>query len=251
MPQPILLVIPAYHESGRLPNFLPELCEAVAGSGLMMDILVVDDGSGAAEQDRLEEWLGSLRERHPFLAPMHRLPVNQGKGGAVYAGWELATHHHWLAFVDADGAVPPAEVIRVARLTNDPNLMDKAIFAVRVSGAGRTVKRTISRRITGLVFRWLVRLLFDVPVPDTQCGYKIVPAPAYRSVRSHLVEKRFCFDVELGSLLTRSGCRIVAVPIDWHESPGGKVHPWAVREMFTSLMRLRRRLTPAQMNAGG
>jgi len=241
MPARLLLVIPAYHESRRLPGFLPGLCETLSKSGISVAVQVVDDGSGETEQQELDALIEGLRERHPFLRSLHRLGTNHGKGGAVYAGWDLAKDEEWLAFVDADGAVPASEVVRLALMTDSDRAAGGAIFAVRVSGAGRTVTRTLSRRITGRVFRWLVHGLFEIPVPDTQCGLKFVSAARYRDVRPHLREMRFCFDVELTCVLLHEGVNILAVPIDWHESPGGKVHPRAIVEMIASLRRLRRR----------
>jgi dolichyl-phosphate beta-glucosyltransferase len=91
----------------------------------------------------------------------------------------------------------------------------------------------------------LVRFFFRLPVPDTQCGFKVVPAAAYRAVRGELREHRFCFDVELTLYLQRARVEITAVPIDWAESPGSRVRPSTVRDMFFSLLRLRRRLRDA------
>jgi glycosyltransferase involved in cell wall biosynthesis len=241
MPARLLLVIPAYHESRRLPRFLPELCEALRALGSQVAVQVVDDGSGPAEERLVGAFVDELRERHPFVRALHCLGTNRGKGAAVYAGWDLADDEVWLGFVDADGAVPAAEVVRLAMMAEREAATSRAIFAVRVSGAGRTVTRTLSRRITGRVFRWLVHWLFDIPVPDTQCGLKFVSAASYRDLRSRLREMRFCFDVELTCLLLAAGVEIIPVPIDWHESPGGKVHPRAIVEMIASLMRLRRR----------
>jgi dolichyl-phosphate beta-glucosyltransferase len=242
MPPRLLLVIPCYHESGRLPGFLPGLCAALADSGLPVAVQVCDDGSGEEEQARLRAIVEALRPAYPLLRPLAARPQNQGKGGAVYAGWELATTEEFVGFVDADGAVSPDETTRVATVALSPAQAGAATIAVRVHGAGRRVQRTPVRLITGLGFRGLVRLLFGLPVPDTQCGCKIVPTAAWRALRSHLQETRFCFDVELLCHLLRHGTRLHAVPIDWVESPGSRIRPATVTEMLFSLLRLRRRL---------
>ncbi len=242
MPPRLLLVIPCYHESGRLPDFLPGLCSALEAADLPVAIQVCDDGSGKAEQTRLRAVVDALRPAHPRLRPLVALPENQGKGGAVYAGWETATTEDLVGFVDADGAVSPDETTRVAAIALNNARNGTATIAVRVRGAGRTVHRTPVRLVTGLGFRWLVRLLFGLPVPDTQCGCKIVPTAAWRALRPHLREFRFCFDVELLCHLLRHGTRLHAVPIDWTESPGSRIKPTTVTEMLFSLLRLRRRL---------
>ena len=242
MPPRLLLVIACYHESSRLPGFLPGLCAAVAAASLPVDIQVCDDGSGEEEQARLRHFVESLRPQYPNLRPVLALPQNLGKGGAVYAGWETADTEAFVGFVDADGAVSPAETTRVASIALSPAQSAAATIAVRVQGAGRTVDRTPVRKVTGLGFRGLVRLLFGLPVPDTQCGCKIVPTAAWQAIRPALREKRFCFDVELLCLLIRHGTRLHAVPIDWSESPGSRIRPSTVSEMLVSLLRLRRRL---------
>jgi hypothetical protein len=42
-----LLVIPCLRERGRLPQFLPGLLSALRSAGAAVDVLMVDDGSGA------------------------------------------------------------------------------------------------------------------------------------------------------------------------------------------------------------
>ena len=43
----------------------------------------------------------------------HRLPANSGKGAAVYSGWDLDYESEWLGLLDADGSIPPCEVLRL------------------------------------------------------------------------------------------------------------------------------------------
>src|SRR5437762_6304484 len=110
-----LLVIPAYRESARLPQFLPGLLEHLAATTMtavaQCQVLVVDDGSGNEEANRLREFIESTRKNFPSLLPLHALPSNRGKGAAVHAGWQRADADcEWLRFVDADGAMAPADV---------------------------------------------------------------------------------------------------------------------------------------------
>src|SRR4051812_24884542 len=98
----IHLVIPCYSESGRIPTFLEELCRLTADENV--SILIVDDGSGAEEQQRMEALVEKLRENHSQLRPTMLLPTNGGKGAAVHAGWRAHHGEEWLGFVDADGA---------------------------------------------------------------------------------------------------------------------------------------------------
>jgi dolichyl-phosphate beta-glucosyltransferase len=241
VPSKILLVIPCYKERERLPRFLPRLVETLTRSQIPIQVLVVDDGSGDEHQAWLKLYVGDLSRRFPDLLPPICNPENVGKGGAVYTGWRTAGMTiDWLAFVDADGAVAPEEVVRLLRRL--PDQPDQALWAVRTGGEQTTVRRVFKRKISGLGFRTLVKKLFHFPVPDTQCGFKIVPTAAFQKIESNLEETAFCFDVELTYRLLEAGVPIQAVPINWEESPGTRLGMHSVWAMLRSVVRLRRRL---------
>jgi dolichyl-phosphate beta-glucosyltransferase len=234
-----LLVIPCFRERERLPSFLPGLCRALSAlEGLR--IRVVDDGSGPEQQEWLAAWVEQLRQEFPFLDPAQLNAENLGKGGAVYSGWDRPDGADRLAFVDADGAVPPGEVLRVLRQAD--LTPDKAVFAVRTGADGTRVRRALYRRVAGGIFRRFVRRFFRFPLPDTQCGFKLVPAAAFAAIRPALREYRFTFDVELTWHLLHRGVSIIPVPIHWTESPGSRLRPANAWQMYHSIKSLRHRL---------
>ena len=153
----------------------------------------------------------------------HRLPVNVGKGGAVYAAWDLDDDSEWVGLLDADGSIPPQEVLRVLSLLTREDPPD-AFFASRCKILGRTVHRSWLRHVCGRVFATLVAVVTGIPVYDSQCGFKLIRRRCYEAVRSRLREKRFAFDVELLVALREIGARIIEVPIDWFDVPGSKLH---------------------------
>jgi dolichyl-phosphate beta-glucosyltransferase len=241
VPPEILLVIPCYRERERLPRFLPRLVETLTRSALPVKVLVVDDGSGEEHQAWLKLYVGDLSRRFPLLLPPVCNAVNQGKGGAVYAGWRsVGAEFGWLAFVDADGAISPEEVVRVLRAL--PKESGKAVYAVRTGQNNTTVRRIFKRKLSGSVFRMLVRKLFGFPVPDTQCGFKIVPQSIFTQIEASLLETAFCFDVELTFRLLEAGATIDSMPIHWEESPGTRLGAHSVWSMLRSVLSLRRRL---------
>ena len=241
VPPDILLVIPCFRERERLPRFLPRLVETLTRSKLPVKVLVVDDGSGDEHQAWLKLYVSDIGRRFPLLLPPICNPVNSGKGGAVYSGWKTAgPEFGWVSFVDADGAISPEEVVRLMRLL--PQNPDQALWAVRTGAEQTTVRRIFKRKISGIVFRSLVKKLFQFPVPDTQCGFKVVPQDAFRKIEPTLEETAFCFDVELTFRLLEAGTQIRSVPINWDESPGTRLGAHSVWAMFCSVLRLHRRL---------
>ncbi|MCH2062024.1 MAG: glycosyltransferase [Verrucomicrobiales bacterium] len=228
-----------------MPEFLGNLCQQAADSGLSVQICPVDDGSGKQEADRMRDLVSRLQPQYPFLLNAVCLDKNAGKGGAIYAGWDAAGENNfqWLAFVDADGAVSPEETIRVITETVSlPTEKKNCTWAVRVHSEETRIKRTLLRKVLGNVFRLLVRFTFHLPVRDTQCGLKCIPSEAYWKVREHLIEKRFVFDVELCAQLVRAGYTIRENPISWNESSGSTLNMKSAFRMLTSLIGVRWRM---------
>ena len=93
------------------------------------------------------------------------------------------------------------------------------------------------------MFRILVRLLFRLPVRDTQCGLKAVPSAAYRRLRNNLGQNGFLFDVELAAVLDRQGLTMATESVVWREIPGSHLRPGHVLAMFRTLISIRWRLS--------
>ena len=108
----IVLVTPVWNDSIRLGRFGPELAQALAASGLSVRWIVSDDGSSVLEKAALDVLVDRLRDVYPPI----ELQLNQErvrKGGAIYRAWDMCTEAEILAFVDADGAIDAASVLRL------------------------------------------------------------------------------------------------------------------------------------------
>jgi dolichyl-phosphate beta-glucosyltransferase len=218
---PILahLVIPSYNEGNRLPDYLPRLSEALADVPFQWRITIVDDGS---REDHSRKMQDCVRRCGPRVA-YSRLPVNLGKGGAVYSGWDSARDSEWLGLLDADGSIPPYEVVRLLGMLGTGDSLD-ALFASRCKILGHTIQRSWLRHVGGRLFATLVAAATGIPVYDSQCGFKLIRRKSYEAIRSELRERRFAFDVELLVVLRSIGANVIEVPIDWFDVPGSKLH---------------------------
>ena len=234
------LVIPAFEESARLPAYLGELARELEALEFPVRILVVDDGSSASERDALARVVNDLASRHPSILPPLLLAKNQGKGGAILAGWSAGHAANWFGFADADGATPAREVARVLKRAAEGAGSPECFFASRIKLLGRCVERKMSRHFMGRVYATLVGSLIHSGVYDSQCGFKIISARAFAVIREVVSEKRFAFDVDLLAALVDAGISIEEIPIDWKDVPGSKVSfvKDTVR-MFVSLLRIR------------
>lgn len=237
------LVLPCHNEGERLARFLPELCRAIEKSGLQVSILPVDDGSDPNHRKQYQNLMGLQGDRFPFLLPFLHLDSNRGKGQAVYLGWAEAKTEDFLAFADADGAVGPDEVARVlGRISDDAQASDKLFAASRIEDTHTLVERHLLRQLTGSLFRILVKVLFRLPIDDTQCGFKVLPRSFFQEYGSALVETGFAFDLELLYRAVEAGLELVPVAVNWKEVSGGHMSASKSFELIFNTLRLRSRL---------
>ncbi len=234
------LVIPCWCESHRLPAFLQELTSAIARAKLLVEIIVVDDGSPEPEPTATAAAIDRLRPTHPFLRPL--LPAaHQGKGGAIYSGWRTASaSSRWLAFVDADGAVPADEVVRGLRLALKAPDQNVLVAATRYHrDRNRVVKRGFIRQRTGGWFAGWARRQLDLGAIDSQCGFKVVPATWWRDHRSWQ-ELGYAFDLELLLVARDAQIAVENLPIAWQEIGGSSVTWRDGLKLIKTVRRLRK-----------
>ncbi len=208
------LIIPAYNEARRLPPFLTSvrryLDEHYADG---YEVIVVDDGS----RDDLGELLAPLSANWPQLALM-RHPTNRGKGAAVRTGI-LEARGELLLFADADGATP---IDQEAKLTAAIQAgAEVAVGSRLVRAEDVTRRRTWTRGLLGRLFAGLARWWLKISIQDTQCGFKAFRREAGRKLFSLGHESGYLFDLELLALADRLGYRVVEVPVNWSDVPGG------------------------------
>lgn len=149
--------------------------------------------------------------------------TRRGKGTAITAGFE-ALDTDVLAFVDADGSTPADSIVDVLA----PVLAGEADLSVgsrRHPDATIASHQTFARRRLGDGFAWLARHLLDAKLYDYQCGAKAMTRETWASVRQHLYEPGFAWDIELVAVAAALGARISEVPVVWEDQPGSTVSP--------------------------
>lgn len=144
------------------------------------------------------------------------------------------------------------EVQRSFPISNHPSPISggaaapPALFASRIKMLGRIVNRQLKRHLLGRIYATLVSESLNIPIYDSQCGLKIVPAPAFRAIQDQLSILGFAFDVDLLVHLLDHGTPVIEVPVDWHEESGGKVHllrdSWRMAKDVLQIRRHRRPL---------
>jgi hypothetical protein len=204
------IVIPAYRPSvGRLAAYVRTLDRTLAPETIRIEL-------DAPKADTAEQ-LASLP------ATVAVSPTRRGKGHAITAGFE-ALDTDLRLFLDADGSTPVESAACVLEPLYDGHA-DIAAGSRRHPESVVTSHQTFLRRRLGDGFAWTARRLLEASLYDYQCGAKALTADAWRTVRPHLYEPGFAWDVELLAMAGALDLRIVEVPITWEDAPGSTVDP--------------------------
>jgi dolichyl-phosphate beta-glucosyltransferase len=213
----LTIVIPMHREATRIEATVA----ALAGSPLHrpgVAFVFVDDGS----DDATATVAFRAMERHRLgFGRVLVLPRNVGKGAAIAAGMADA-RGEYLAFLDADLSLDPADVSRAfARLqVTDAD----AIVGVRIVDERHQPRL---RRIASLVFRTMASSIVATGVTDPQCAMKIFRGDVAKDLFGSLATAGYAFDVELLARARRDGVRVLELPIAWEHQEGSKVRPVA------------------------
>jgi dolichyl-phosphate beta-glucosyltransferase len=221
----ILVVIPAYNESRRLPALFAGIAaERRRPEASGVRFLVVDDGSGAGEVEKVR----ALIAEHGLaeVVSLTALPDNRGKGSVLKAGFEegLASGYDWLGFMDADGSVSAASLYDVVGyVTARDGTALGAVAGSRVNMLGRLITRGPLRHYMSRLFATFVSLYFGVAMYDSQCGLKLFKASVLAKYLALPTDFRWVWDTELVMAMLHGGETVHEVPIDWREVMDSKV----------------------------
>jgi dolichol-phosphate mannosyltransferase len=236
------IVIPAHNEEDRIGRTLDAYRHACREDGVRFVVALDSCTDRTADVVRHHR----ARDERVDLIEYPRL----GKGGVIAETFGRSDAD-LVGFVDADGATPPDELLRLARTAG---AADGAIASRRHPAAVLPARRPLARKLTSAGFAAVVRRVMRLPYADTQCGAKVLRREVVEDVLPRLSARDLLFDVDLLVAAGERGWRIVEVPTVWIDQAGSRVRPVAdTRRMGLSLARLwaRRRRGADPLGAAG
>jgi len=199
-------VIPAYNEEDSIGGVLEELPDRVEGHAVTP--VVVSDGS----QDRTTQ----VARGYDAIVVEH--PVNQGQGGSLKTGFQIALRHDAdiVVTMDADGQHPADQLPELVAPVAD----DEADYVLGSRYRGEDESGNSMARQSGIfVFTWLINRLAKTDISDCTNGYRAIRGNRLRELT--LVESRFSAP-ELIIEARKNGLRIQEVPITIREREAGE-----------------------------
>lgn len=204
----ISVVMPAFNEEAHIRRNLRETVDTLAGLGNEFEVIVVDDGSG----DDTYRAAGESLVDHYANIRLLRYDRNEGKGNAVMRGTAVATGDY-IVFLDADMDLHPAQLPTFFRIMARENA--DVVIGSKLH-PGSLVNYPLSRRVVTIGYYTLVRVLFGLPLRDTQTGLKLFKAEVLRRVFPKVLVKRFAADIEMLVVAHSLGYVIKEAPVYLH-----------------------------------
>jgi glycosyltransferase involved in cell wall biosynthesis len=233
----LLLLIPAYNEEARIGPVLREFAEYYAREFPgRFDLCVVLNGC----RDNTLGVVQSVAREFPSVRFLN-FPDPIGKGGALIEGLKLAQTADLIGYVDADGATSPEAFHGLLKKLDDTGA-DCIIGSRWLPESVLYQSQTQLRRFISRGFHYIVELLFQMGIKDTQCPAKLLRREAALKIHSQLRIADLAFDVNLLYSIKHIGLSVVEMPIEWTDKIGSKVTQSLMRSsvvMALSVVRLR------------
>ena len=198
------IVIPAYNEVHTVDRLLGMVTQV--DTGLVTELVVVDDGSTDGTQAVLEQ----ARSRYPNMVLL-RHEKNQGKGAALRTGFAVATGDVVLV-QDADLEYDPKEYPHLLHPILDGHA--DVVFGSRFLGGGAHRVVFYWHYVGNRLLTMLSNMMTNLNLTDMEVCYKVFRKEVLRDIR--ICENRFGFEVEITAKVARKKWRIYEVPIAYY-----------------------------------
>ncbi len=230
----LAIIIPLHNEEKRLKKSLEQLSSFAKDSGIVSEIIFVDDGSTDAT--------GSIITKYSNENPIVKiitLNKNSGKGHAVKTGM-VASKTPFVLFSDADFSTPLTESIR---LLKEMEHADIVIGSRRMKESGVGVHTSPARKLASKTWNTLRKTILLPEIKDSQCGFKLFNRKAVEIVFPRQTISKFAFDVEVLTIAKQNGLKIKEVGVMWnHDNKGNlKLFPTSL-QMLKDILTIRKNI---------
>lgn len=228
------IVIPAHNEELRLSPTIEAYHRFYTQIHVPFEIIVVCNGCSDGTHELARSYSHKLHGIRVF-----NFPDKIGKGGAIKEGFRQAWGKY-VMFVDADNSTNADQSYKLFIEIRWLGYKTVVVGSKKSKGSQIPVKPTPARRVASWAFAKVVKLLFGLPVNDTQTGAKVFTKDAALLVADQVATSGWAFDTAALWMLCKKGYAIREVAITWRDSPGSNLKIYkAVPSMAVELLRIR------------
>lgn len=200
----ISVIMPAYNEGHHIYKNLKETHRVFKKTKRNFELIVVDDGS----IDNTYPEAKKIAKEHSNIKVI-KFNVNGGKGNALKDGFNLVTGEY-VVFLDSDLDLHPEQLHKLFKIMRDKQA--EVIIGSKHHPESK-LNYPMQRKVISRIYAMNLKVLFGLPLRDTQTGLKIFKYEVLEKVFPKVLCKRYAFDVELLSNAHRLGYKITECPI--------------------------------------
>lgn len=132
-----------------------------------------------------------------------------GKGSAILKGLKLV-EEDYIVIMDADLQIDPYDI---DTFFNIMELYNADVVVGNKYHIYSNIEYPFIRKIISNGYRFLVKTFFELPLRDTQCGFKLFRRSVIEKIMPMLKETRYCLDLEMLIVLRKKGIRVADAPV--------------------------------------
>ena len=221
----ISAVFPAYNDGGTIASMVVAAsiaCKQVAND---FEIIVVNDGSSDYTASIIEE----LTHKYPQLRVLTN-HSNQGYGAALKTGF-TAVQKDWVFYTDGDSQYNPLELVNLV------NALQEGVDLV--NGYKLTRNDSWIRIVIGRAYHYLVKFLFNIPIRDVDCDFRLIPRNVLDEIDLKSVSGAIC--LEMVKKIADAGYVFAEVPVNHYSRKYGVSQffvPWRVLRTLQQIAQL-------------
>jgi glycosyltransferase involved in cell wall biosynthesis len=200
----ISVIMPAYNEEAHIYENVVETRKVFEESGVPYEIIVSNDGS----KDKTFENAQKAERDFPNVFAVNN-PINLGKGQALREGYTKVTGDY-VVFLDSDLDLHPNQIHLLFDIMQKENT-DIVIGSKRHPQS--KVLYPTDRKIISNGYFFLIKIMFGLPIKDTQTGLKLYKREVLDRVFPRILVKRFAFDLEMLAVAHHFGYKISEAPV--------------------------------------
>ncbi len=208
------IIIPAFNEEFRIEKSVEKIFSTLKGASY--ELILIDDGSS----DNTWKILTQIKNSYSDIKII-KLKENRGKGFAIKTGFQNADGKYIL-MTDADLSTP---IETLFELETNLNKYD-VLIGSRIINSEKTVSHgPISRKILRKISRIIRKILFNIDINDTQCGFKIFRNQVAKEIAHKMTIDRYGADLEKIIIAKKLGYKIKEIPVSWiFDGEHSKIH---------------------------
>lgn len=197
---------PFLNDWGTIGSLVAALDGVLQQESSNYEILIIDDGSDEGSKEILQ----ILSKRFPKLRIITHTK-NRGYGGAIKSGIENSKME-WIFYTDGDAQYDPRELRQLIK--------NKKQHTDIINGY--KIKRSDPwfRILTGKTYHYFVKILFNTPIRDTDCDFRLMRRSIFDKVKLESNSGLIC--AEMIKKISDYGFKFQEVPVHHFWRTSGK-----------------------------